>query len=83
MTTEEVDVSGLADPVMSFYLSNTDFASCTFPNTVVVDFYDGSAWHDSAVVVDELLLNTWKYYEVAYRFSPDWESDLEHGDPCC
>ena len=64
MTTEEVDVSGLADPVMSFYLSNTDYAFCTFPNTVVVDFYDGSAWHDSAVVVDELLLNTWKYYEV-------------------
>ena len=64
MTTERVDVSALTDPVMSFYLSNTDYAPATAANTVVVDFYDGTTWHDSAVVADDLLLNSWKYYEV-------------------
>jgi hypothetical protein len=42
-----VDVSGLTDPSLSFYYmsNNTNYPSQN--NTLYVNFYDGSTWHDS------------------------------------
>ncbi len=65
LTTDSINMGTLTTPELSFYLSsyNTTNASTGF-NTFTVDFYDGSAWHDSVFVHQGDLGPMWTYVVV-------------------
>lgn len=61
LTTDSIDMSALSNPELKFFLSsyNPSYVGANGNNTLSIDFYDGTTWHDSIYGHSGNLTNPW------------------------
>lgn len=64
LTTDSIDMTALTTPELSFFLSSYNPTRPANSNTIYIDFYDGSTWHDSIYGHSGHLNDHWNYVSI-------------------